>query len=389
MALTPLRWVAIAIAGMLTFCILAFSERKWPEPTPDVEEANRMYMAASLHNTRATAFVRQYRMARIADSLRSSSARGAVAPIRVSHAANVSPVVRAAVDSAVAFARGRLGDSARMGVDVVTLLDTVSISGLRPWPSSLLPIYVLPQRHTDRCTVVFPLGYDNTERAIASAMGTEDARLQILGPCAYYAAFGMPGAQVREWLRQRGALMALGGSWTRNYSSNPAEASLGSFTAPTYYPTAAPQLFVYSARAVTCLVGDASACESVVLDVGPGRRQSSVGSAVRVGYRLGPITARDATEFAGRETELLADMVRSLGKERFARFWTSNESVPTAFQAASGMALGEWVSAWGAENIDPIEHGPTIPASTLLGGLGIAGACLLIAVFAARRRQFA
>ena len=389
MALTPFRWTAIAVIGMLAVFIAVMRDPRPYRPTADELRTSELAMRSSHHGRRVGQFVRQYRMAQLTDSLRRVIPASPL-PVRTVHGGNVDPRVRAAVDSTVAAGRQKLSDTPRIAVDVVTLVDTTETAGYRAWSSALIPFYILPQRASERCVVVVPLGHEFNAHQNSRILYTEDARRQILGPCAYYGAFGMPGPAIREWLRQRGALLALGGSWTQTTASLMESADYNYYlSTDPYYPSPPPPFFQYSTRGVTCLMGDASACESVVLDRNIEAGLMSVGSAVRAGYRLGPISRRTGTEFGGLETELLADMVRSLGRARFEQFWTSSAPVPQAFQQASGMRLGEWVSTWAGQSAPEYEPGPRIRAESLISALAIIIACIVMAVFAARRRVFA
>jgi hypothetical protein len=293
------------------------------------------------------------------------------------------------VDSTVTAGRQKVGETPRVPVDVITLVDTTQMAGYRAWSTALIPFYVLPQRPSERCLVVIPLGHEFNAHQNARLLYTEDARRQILGPCAYYATFGMPGPSIREWLRNRGALLALGGSWTQT-SAVPDRARYGFYldTDP-FYPDPPHDFFIFSNRGVNCLVGGEDACESAILDRNLQTGHLAAGSAVRAGYSLGPIAQRNGSEFGGRETELLADMVRSLGRARFEQFWTSSAPVAQAFQQASGMRLGEWVSSWASQSVEPYDPGPRIRAESLIGALAISIGCIVIAVVAARRRVFA
>ncbi len=387
MALTPFRWAAMALTGMLLVFLAVMREGRPYQPTSEQLRLSAMSMRSSHHGRRVAAFTTQYRMAELTDSLRRAIPATSI-PVRTIFAANVDLRVRVPIDSAVAQSRVKIGERPLIPVDVVTLVDTTSVNSYRAWASSLTPFYILPSRPTDRCVVVIPIGYENAYQYVRT-MYTEDARRQILGPCAYYAAFGLPGASVREWLRLRGALLALGGSWTRNTQASDGRQYESYLSANSYFPGPPPSFFLFSNRGVNCLVGDAETCESLVLERSIPTGQQSVGSAVRLGYRLGPISQRNGAELGGRETELLADMLRSLGRERFARFWTSNQPVPQAFEQASGMRLGEWVSTWAAQSVARYDSGPKIPATSLVSALGIVIACVLFAVFAARRRVFA
>ena len=94
--------------------------------------------------------------------------------------------------------------------------------------------------------------------------------------------------------------------------------------------------------------------------------------------------------FGHREATLLADMVRTLGRERFARFWTSVEPVPVAFQQAAGEPLGGWTARWIADQYGPLPpRGAGVNASGGVMSLVFIGLALAIALRVSARRQFA
>ena len=94
--------------------------------------------------------------------------------------------------------------------------------------------------------------------------------------------------------------------------------------------------------------------------------------------------------FGSRQSYLLAERVHSLGREQFARFWTSNETVPKAFEQAAGESLDKWTSHWIASQYGPVPaRGAGVTGwAWLMSGVLIAIA-LLIAVRASVHRQFA
>jgi hypothetical protein len=393
MALTPVRWIGLAIGGMLAVFILLSRGRNERQRTPEEAQLHSAEVASNLHGSRAQRLARDYRTALLADSLRNAS-RGATAPTRILFGPGLSAETRATVDTIASRAMSALGPRPRINVDVVTLLDTASVSGYTPWGSSTVaPFYVLPARPSDRCIAVLPVGWtwSGNHRGLRNALRTEDAQLQILGPCRYYATFGMPGASIREWLRQRGALLALGGSWSHPPGAAPADFVYGPYygTKSEFFPEPSWHYYYFAPRAVNCLAGDVRECESAVLKKTPGASPVAVGSAVRLGYSLGPVGIRSSAEFAGRETELLADFLRSIGRDRFQRFWSSSDPVPVAFQQASGMPVGEWMMTWVSDGVPQTPHGPTARAASVVAGMVVAGLCLFLALIGARRREFA
>jgi hypothetical protein len=390
MALTLTRWIGLAVGGMLAVLMLLSYEPKERVRTPAEIQMRKARYSENVHGQLANRLARDYRTAVLADSLRMVS-RAVTVPVRVTYGSTTPADIRRILDTLVARASGSLGT--RVGIDVVALVDSVPVAGHVPWgTNNVAPFFVLPTRPGDRCTVVLPMGTAGYMYGLRDVLKTEDAQLQIFGPCRYYATFGLPGAPIYEWLRQRGALLALGGSWTHASTLDSPDRLYNPYYSDRpddFYPAPSWHYFYYSARAVNCFMGDARACESAVVEKAPGNNPRAVGSAVRVGFTLGPVYRRSSVEFSGRETELLADMLRAMGRERFARFWASTDPMPVAFQKASGMSLGEWIVTWASEDIGMIRKGPTARTASVLMALIVAGLCIALSMLAARRREFA
>ena len=87
-----------------------------------------------------------------------------------------------------------IGPIGPVGVDVVFIYDTVSkLRGASTGLYGMTTDYVLPAKKGDRCTVITRFGKERTARGwIVRVIQTAAARDQILGPCAYYGAFGTP-----------------------------------------------------------------------------------------------------------------------------------------------------------------------------------------------------
>lgn len=397
MALTPFRWAAIAVAAMLSLAILIFSDIRMlrpPELTEGQEREERLLRTLSHHSGRTNRFARHYRIAQLKDSLRPRAVSAPGAPgLRLAFGASVVAATRAAVDSALVYAREKIGPSPVMGVDVVAIVDSARINGTSVWPSGVGQVFILPERAGDRCVVVLTMGSGSSffhHRTLAS----EDARQNILGPCAFYAAFGMPGDSIRSWLRARGATLALGGSWTRTPNLVSRDVGEGYYYVRSdtnaYFPGGARVLHYYSSRGIQCVLGDTEVCAASVLEPTLGARPVAVGPAMKLSTRIEGFNAFDAgVEYGGRETEMLADMLRSFGKDRFAQLWSSPDPLPVAFQRATGLSLGEWVATWAQELVPEIDRGPTIPAASLGSALAVVIASILLTVWMARRRSFA
>lgn len=386
MALTPFRWVAAALAGMLIIVAMAMTMPERRVPTDDQLARGRLAEEAASASGRAQAFALQFRVARISDSLRAAMPRSAERGIRVMHAGNVPPAVRAAIDEAVRRAQGEIGTPAA-GVDVVTVVDTMPVHGYRITTEGIYPFFMLPETPAQRCVAVLPIGRRWDPSRVRELSGDAVAQ-RILGPCAFHAAFGAPGRDVHRWLRARGSMLAFGGSWVR-----PPERMQPPWSVTRSWLN--PALESFSFTGIRCTLGEVGACEQAVLmssiPATPYRplRTVAVGNAVLPNISVVPTWWRAGTDFGYRESGILAGMVRSLGREKFRAFWTSGDPVALAFEKASGQPLGAWVSFWASEQVEPLQGGPTIPPVVLLETILLVSLSLAVVVLIGRRRQFA
>ena len=131
-----------------------------------------------------------------------------------------------------------------------------------------------------------------------------------------------------------------------------------------------------------------TACERVLFSPcddqgGRGSQLPSNDSILRSPYLPG--SARGRKRYYGRtlgvrQPFLLADMVRTLGKDRFARFWASSQTPAAAFQAAAGEPVTDWASRWiAAQYGESPSAGPgltfwaaTLSALLIITGVGVA-----------------
>jgi hypothetical protein len=151
------------------------------------------------------------------------------------------------------------------------------------------------------------------------------------------------------------------------------------------------------AQGLRCLNGDEAACATAVLqsvvELRPDVPQDltySRGLAARTGGNS-LFTPRALGEW------FLSDLIREEGRDPFAKFWTSDQPLETAFREAFGRDLGTWTRWWAARQYRGswafIESGQTVVLGTnlkpswLLLVLGWTTLAVLIAAFTARRRQ--
>jgi hypothetical protein len=166
---------------------------------------------------------------------------------------------------------------------------------------------------------------------------------RMLGPCGYYAAFGMPGPEVGRWLAALRYDIARNLDWTSAPSTRGGE--IRSPLVPIFGSMFYDMAYNADVRMLSCVTGKLPQCEAVALDTGgylPERRWSrdmvTAGSYSRWSKYSSPL--------GSQQTWYISDMVHDLGKEKFARFWRSTQPVSRAFTEASGMSLAEWTRQW-------------------------------------------
>jgi len=197
-----------------------------------------------------------------------------------------------------------------------------------------------------------------------------------LGPCAFYAAFGTPGAPVRSWLAAR--------NWDLAASLDPGARgrsnSMIGMAEPRYswYWDA---IYSLPPTAVACLAGRPDGCRAAVVAGASDEPATPFPEIMQVDRRWNRI---QRLVEAGR---YLGDVAHAVGRDRFLAFWTSPQPVDTALATALKRPVGEWTADWQRDFVRPIRLGPAPP----LGGVGLALtiAMLAIAIVAgtAARRQ--
>ena len=136
-----------------------------------------------------------------------------------------------------------------------------------------------------------------------------------------FAAFGAPGTAVTAWLIATSFRFAGRSDWSVA-------------RAPTID---ASSIYALSEPAVRCLTGESSACDTALgsTTTTSVAQPSTGGGALIIGDA---VTAHsvESRSLGDAEVQLLANAVRSLGPERFGRFWKSASAIEDGFLAASG-----------------------------------------------------
>ena len=192
----------------------------------------------------------------------------------------------------------------------------------------------------------------------------------LIGVCGFYGAFGLPGAGIEAWLVGSGYRFARQSDWS--VARAPA--------------TDASSLYTLSEPAGRCLTGDGASCNAALRLTGSATTRPAP-SGSRVAWVLdGSASAGGSVsrQLGDAEGELLADAVRSVDPERFARFWQAPSEPNAAFYSATGMRLDAWTQQWLARTYG---EPPSRPSARVRDLLWLAVLAPLALAVAARPRQ--
>jgi hypothetical protein len=194
---------------------------------------------------------------------------------------------------------------------------------------------------------------------VVAAFNSEKSAEQLLGPCAFYAAFGEPGPFVRQWIAEGGWQYAIDGSWT----DAPFIPALREDPSIFKGPALATISLDPATGALECIKGVIDACErSMSARV---RRRPSQAPGITQSFWLGE--RRYYAGIAGsKASEILSSAVRELGRDRFKTFWTSPDSVSVAFQKAAGERWGAFIQRWMVAHYGEVHPGSRMSGYAML-----------------------
>ena len=137
----------------------------------------------------------------------------------------------------------------------------------------------------------------------------------------------------------------------------------------------------------SCIRTELSSCSAIFLD--PKDAEESVPSQLAEAVpELWEVTGVHTHHLQFIESQMLAELEAEFGRDRFARFWSSDRPVPQAFEEAFGVAPGTWLQGWargfyssGSARSDRVE---AVAIATMV----LLGACASV-LRTARRRSVA
>lgn len=392
MALTRTRWIALALTGFFLVPVVVFNDSgsryEWrPAARDRLVERNRV----AVHHVVRVAD--ELRVLQVRDSIRRIDARSPAAAIGVDAAFDsASRTLIATLSRGLADARP---PAAYVPVSVFFVLDTATeVRGQprRGRSTGVLSLdYVLPTDSARRCIVVASVRLPNNHRSYMAELRSVVTRERLLGPCAYFESFGVPGNEIARWLARRGWQFAQRSPWP-----TPARPWLDGQPDEAYRERIDLD-FVMGTAGRACAGGKGDACLAALLEPQPMLSQRTPVRAragiVSTGF-FNPFAHGDnawltrSWPLGSREWTLLSDMVRSIGAEQFERFWTSDLPPAQAFQTATGTPLAGWMREWIETTYHPQPTGPALAGSAAGSGALLLVVTIGFAVLAARRRQY-
>ena len=405
MALSLRRWLAIAAIGFGIAVVVILRDIE-----PRTEFVSRQSIEerrVSRARHRVAIASERFRILDLVDSVRRVLGPTTSSLPRVVISQGIDERIRRGANQIVADLAARRDGQIVVPLDIVFVMD--SATTIRGAPrlgvrSAMSLDHVLPRPNTDdRCLVLArtrPLTGDprTVARRFVNLVG-EPVKERFLGPCAYYARFGAPGPHIATWLREREW-----GPGVRSVWDKPARrwtwgwATYG-MSADRIAQERAMYLRIRTTPAgIMCVAGEVSECERELV----ARPSSAINGQNRVSlWSTGIVSSRDdiavpyyewwwedrMSPLGPSDWTLLSEMVRTLGPERFQRFWTSNQPIEAAFRSASGTEIGVWTRDWAQRMYGAQVRGPQLAATSAAGGVAFIGFAIFFAAFTARRRQ--
>jgi len=364
MALTPFRWVSLALIGCLLAVLWLVSvadvdPRRSPQfPAGDSVEARLRDEAGAL-NQSAQRLATRYRLVYLMDSVARSIARVPdTGSLRVFIANGYRPETRAMFERQIATAQATRGGTTGR-VDVVVVSDTPRVvRGVPRYLGGTEVRYQFPEQSDARCRVFIRTYRPGNVRGDWEA---EKAPQHLLGPCGFYAAFGEPGPAIRQWITSVGWQYMIEGSWTKASAPIRLWEDDGIFKGP----DPATRLLNVESGSTECMKGNLEVCERMVTVRPPSRWRGPIVGAGTYAISLGQ--SRYYQGAIGYEAgELMSDAVRELGPERFKAFWTSTEPVAVAYEKTTGERWGAFLQRWMIRHYGEIHPGPRMSAYALV-----------------------
>lgn len=393
MELTPLRWITIAVAvcTVVFYALVGAELKSRPRFRPyGVAGADttlaRLEHDARTESIRHSALMSQYRYRQLFDSIDAVAARDS-APgmaVRAYYDAAIPATTRSELAALFGRATTQLKARPMVGIDVYFVFDTTHVvrGNLRGAFYGTLVNFRLPTVPGERCTVLvrmnrFPSAVSEIQRVYHSQTAAD----QLLGPCAFYRAFGFPGRGVAAWMTGGGWAIASEASWAR------APARLDAIAPQSRYFAGPSPAFAYlGAGGLRCASGEVAKCQADLIALGSDTPIITTKTTALTRSNQLSSFRYALAQFGMRGPQMMSAMVRSLGDARFRMFWLSDGDVATSFAKAAGVPPGVWVARWMSDQYGTVERGPRPAPLGVVWGMALAFAALAAALWASERK---
>jgi hypothetical protein len=385
MALTISRWIACVAA----VCTLVTAAAMTADPSEPAEDTSRPESIDPELRRRVVTAARRWEALVRRDSavagIARASALPASAPLLV-----IDPLLpathRSVIERAVArqWSALRIG-TARVPVAIAVVIDTMPRRDLPTGGiGQMSHEYVLPAPAdtAPRCIAVIALQSrtvvrPGTQRALTELAATHDASSSLLGACAFFARFGIPGARIHAWLGARSFDLAASPQWLSVGGDETAAVEIRWQQANVSAQPA--NRFWLSPDALGCTAGDTERCAASLLP------DTTVGAISPDGFVM--TRSRRDPHWGTLHERYMSDLVTAMGPGRFERFWRSELAPDAAIRAAAAVPLAAWTQQWASGLLGDQRVGPRPALIELIAGLTIAGLAFALAAWGWGRRQ--
>ena len=365
MALNASRLVGLTALGAAAIAVVLLPPSPDYWERPDVERWHGPPVARVDQLDRAVNRAqRRVRAAEVRELVRAALRKDPVRPgdlPRLRIEAAVSPGDAASLHASWGGLVTALGPYDRAAGLAVILLDRPSNLPPRHW-------HYLPETTDGRtCVAVVEIGGGQ------EPWGDHTQWLRrVIGPCAFYAAFGPPGAPLQEWMTAAAMRVASAPAWDEPaHVRAPRDLAIGpAGTAPAdVAQRIASQMFYRSYLQgfdqTACGAGELEACRRY-LAVDPLFAEPSWVSLGMPGIVWNRASLRQW--YDPDVIYFLSDLVRLRGRDRFAEFWRAPAGVDSAFAGTYGLSLEQWTMEWVRQGQD-VRVGPYVRRSSVLVSL--------------------
>ena len=392
MRMTPLRWVSAALLGIVLPAMLLAPVRDYSFEAPYRNELTTMRFSdwsavanIRIASQRSGTLRNRYFAERAAALAKEPVAVGAGSSPSFVRDARIELFKRPHTDRNVPFA-SVVGDAAQKIDEIRARTATGSLGTVRAVlrtfaqvdATALSSPIPLPNVKTSQPWAVMPPAIDGRTCMALYPVGSLDDYMQrhstLIGPCFPYAAFGLPGRGMSQFLSvmqyQNGRFIW----WETDLPTEPSPLKrLPVFLREFDVLQRGEYTQGGSVDPLPCIAYGGPFCEQMVAD--------EYASSVRTRHSFGNPNVVPIHSWSYNFFSDLGTMYRALGPDQFAQIWRSDKPVAATFAEVTGMTVGEFDRKLILEQTGTYHPGPWPTAPTLLTLIAL---CLLATGIAAQ-----